>query len=53
MIEESVTPQGYYIVLPGIYATREAAEAAIRQERSNERMRAVLYKAGWYGPERA
>ena len=46
-IEEVVTPQGHYIVLPGMYASPDSARAAIAKERHNEAMRVVSYVAGW------
>lgn len=53
-IEESVTTQGHYIVLDGIYETEAAAQAAIARLPSNQRMRAVAYVTGSYnGPVRA
>lgn len=52
-IEESCG-SGQYIILPGLFETREAAERQIAKERSNENMRPALYRRGnWDGPERA
>jgi hypothetical protein len=51
-IEEAVGG-GLYIVLPGIYATKEQAEAQIARERSNQNMRAAQYHSGsWNGSVR-
>lgn len=51
-IEEACS-NGQYIILPGLFETREAAETAIAKERSNGGMRAALYRTGkWDGPER-
>lgn len=50
---EEATGQGCYIVLPGLFETRGAAEQAIANERSNQGMRAALYRTGrWNGAER-
>ncbi len=50
---ELATGGGYYIVLEGIYATREGAEKAISQDTLAKLMRAVPYCRGKYsGPER-
>lgn len=50
-IEESVGQ--YYIVLDGIYTTREAAEAAIQKYPNNTKMRVVPYvRNGIYGSVR-
>ncbi len=48
-IEEAVGA-GRYIVLEGIFETKEAAEAAIAKHRHHEGMRAALYETGgWRG----
>jgi septal ring-binding cell division protein DamX len=50
-IEESVGQ--YYIVLEGIYTTREDAEAAIQKYSNNSKMRVVPYvRNGIYGSVR-
>jgi hypothetical protein len=50
-IEESVGQ--YYIVLDGIYTTREAAEAEIQKYPNNTKMRVVSYvRNGLYGSVR-
>lgn len=51
-IEERVTQAGFYIVWDGIYTTESAALAAI-EKRKAQNARAVLYKRGRNGPERA
>jgi hypothetical protein len=52
-IEESVGA-GCYIVLPGIFSTREGAEREIATYRHSPDMpmRAVLYQTGWNEAER-
>jgi hypothetical protein len=48
-IEESVGG-GRYIVFDGIFETCQAAEQAINAHRSNQHMRAELYRTGgWRG----
>ena len=50
---ELATGAGYYIVLEGIYSTKERAEAAISRDPLADRMRAVRYVRGKYnGAER-
>jgi len=54
MIEERVG-RGFYFTLPGIFETKESAEAQIARERSNDNMRAQAYQrsGGWSGgPQR-
>ena len=41
----------YYIVLDGIYSTREAAQKALERLPSHDRMRVQAYQRGaWDGP---
>ncbi len=52
-IEERVTPQGHYIVLPETYATFIEADRAMMRYRHPEFMRVREYQTGsGYGPER-
>lgn len=48
-IEEAVGG-GRYIVLEGVFTTKEAAEAAIAKHQYSQGMRAALYETGgWRG----
>jgi hypothetical protein len=50
---ELATSAGYYIVLEGIYSTKEGAEAVISRDPLADRMRATRYVRGKYiGAER-